>query len=533
MENLILKTALFSSILLFPAAWASAALPGVTLLPHGIVEVRAGVRDQWRQVSSRTEMVPGYDIRTTKTSTAELEFSDGSRILLSPGALFTVEQTDSREARFRLDSGKLKAYVAGLFSSRLKIRTPTAVASVRGTEFEMSAEPQGDTSLSVAEGHLEVSDSAGRTAVITSEETLNVGKNGLEQPRTVALTDDRARDAARPIAVAMETARDRTRAMLEDLRGRELKANEAQLGKDVIDAFGKRVRLEEYLLRPAANEFKLVFLSKREDRLDWGHLIERFNSKIPDDLTQVAGIVAQTYFSRTMPSNWLKYFEVYLTNTKDSIRETVTLGAPTAINFTGYGAAVGTRYYPSSIDYVQTLGGPGVPGGSKVIFQQQQDFNSSFAGQVTFTQKLLDASGNLTTYAHFRFDPSNTAAVADIQTGGCGSSCYPDDAVGGGFDPTTTDSFPNGPNRADFLRSTRYADGTVVSVEKILVGNDGKILDFANPNADTFNQAGSYNLEIVAKSSLFQGRKIDVLIAPEILAQKKMGTTDPANLQPR
>jgi len=64
------------------------------------------------------------------------------------------------------------------------------------------------------------------------------------------------------------------------------------------------------------------------------------------------------------------------------------------------------------------------------------------------------------------------------------------------------------------------------------VRNDGKILDFANIDSDAFNRAGNYNLEIVAKSSLFQGRDIDVLIAPEILSQKKAGTTTPDALQP-
>ena len=110
---------------------------------------------------------------------------------------------------------------------------------------------------------------------------------------------------------------------------------------------------------------------------------------------------------------------------------------------------------------------------------------------------------------------------------------YGDDVVGiAGIDPTTVDSFPSGRGRADFLRETTYASGATVSTEKILVSNDGTIFDFANPGPATFEQAGNWNLEIVARSSFFQGRKIDVVIAPEILTQTKQGKTDPALINP-
>lgn len=499
------------------------AAPGVVLYPKGDVQVRVGGA-AWQTVSAQTELVAGQEVRTTKESAAEIVFSDGSRIILSANAQFLVEKTDRREASFNLSLGKLRAYFSGVFSSRMNIRTPTAVCSVRGTEFEMSAGEK--TEISVDEGHLEVSDNSGHKAVITSEETVTVGASGLEPPQTVGLTDIRAQDAARPMAVAMEMARDQTRAMFEELRNRELKANEAQLGKDIVDAFGQRVRLEEYVLRPASNEFKLLFLSFRKDRFDWGHMIQRFNSKIPDDLTLVRPIVAGTYFSKTQPSNWLKYMEVYLTNTTDALKETITLGAPTLINFSGYGA--GSRYYPASLDYKQMFSGPGVPGGTITQFQLSQVFLSN---NFFITQKVIDNTGALSTLVHVTLDPSNSVHVARGY-----SAIFADDKLGDPtITPTTSSAFPSGAGKADLLARSDYTDGSFVSTEKILVTNDGKIIDFNNPTADSFNKEGNINLEIVAKSSYFQGRKIDVMIAPEILAQKKNGTTsasDPNNFKP-
>ncbi|MBI5243106.1 MAG: FecR domain-containing protein [Elusimicrobia bacterium] len=533
METLkVTAHAVWAALFLAQAAWA-AAPSAVILVPRGSVDMRASASDKWAPVAGRTELGQGYEVRTRANAAAELTLSDGSKVALGPSSVFTLETLDRRESLFNLAAGKLRAFISGFASSRVRVRTPTAVASVRGTEFELSSS-QGLSEMSVAEGHLEVQDNAGHNAVLTSEETLSVRPEGMDKPKLVSLKDERARDAARPIAVAMEMARDQTRSMLEDMRNRELKANEAQLGKDVIDAFGNRVRIEEYLLRPAANEFKLLFLSFRDNRFDWGHLIERFKYKIPDDLTQVAAIIAGSYFSRTMPSNWIKYIEAYLTNTVDAVRETITYGDPVAINFSGFGAGIGTRYYPASIDYVQTLMGPGIAGGSKVMFQLTQDYGTSTVGQMSWRQQVRNAGDVLTTYAHLRVDPTNAAAVANLNGGdGCGSGCYLDDAVGLGFDPDTRTAFPSGPGKADFLSSTKYANGDTVSVEKLLVSNDGEVFDFRNPTSDTFTKEGNYNLEIVVNSSLFQGRKIDVLIAPEILSATKQGKTDSTKFTPR
>lgn len=512
------------------------AAPGIQLIPTGAVEVRAGPQDAWAAVSVPTALQAGQEVRTGGDASAEINFSDGSKVRLAPHTNFNVDQAESAESRFTLVRGKIQAAFAGLFSSRVRLRTPMAICAVRGTVFEMSADDK-DTAISMAEGLLEVVDNKGRNAVVSSEETLKIGAEGMGKPHLLSLTDTRALEAVRPTVVHQEMARDQTRAMVEELRNRELKANEAQLGKDVIDAFGRRVRLEEYLLRPAANEFKLIFLSFREDRLDWGHLIERFKNRIPDDLSQLANVVSGTFLSPTPPTNWLKYFEVYLTNRIDAIKETVAFGDPTLINFSGYNAAMGSRYYPASMDYVQTLSGPGVPGGSRIQFQLLQDYRVG-TGLLEWTQKVRNNVGALDVLAHVDINPANPNALnnlnAELCTGGAsGCTIYADDKFGNvTIDPgNATVSFPSGPGKADFLVRSNYRDGSFLSSEKILVSNDGKILDFTNANADTFNQEGKYNLEIVVKSNLFQGRNIDVLIAPEILSQKKKGTTAPDALK--
>ena len=524
-----------------PAALALAlaaparALPAgpIRLIPNGSVDVRATQGAQWRPVTGPETVSAGQEIRTHREATAELDFSDGSKVLINSFSIFSIDQTNAKEQSFSLKLGKIRAAFAGLLSSRVTIHTPTAVAAVRGTVFDVGVEG-ANTQVTMAEGVLEVTDTKGKQAVITSEETMRIGENGLERPHMLSLNDPGSLQAVRPYAVHQEMARDATRTMLEDLRNRELKANEAQLGKDVVDAFGRRVRLEEYLLRPDAKSFEILFLNHRQDRFDWGHFVETFHGPIPNDLSQIPAIVASGFLAANQPTNWLKSFEFYATNTIDADKEKLTLGDPTLINFAGYNGGVAKMlWYPSSVDFTQTLIGPGVPGGSRDQFVQHQDWNTTASGQFFWQQNVQPTAGVNTdiSFANAgsvldtngvmffgRLDPTSQASV---NAGGI-------TATGALYAATNSvDLTPSGPNNADLRRTTTYPDGSTVGVEKFLISNEGKILDFSNPQSDIFNHDGTYNLEINIQSSLFQGRDIDVLVAPEILRQKKADSSTP------
>ncbi len=512
---------------------------GIVLVPKGTVEARASGSASWVPVSRDVRLKEGDEVRTSGGATADVYFSDGSRFRIGRDSHFAVGSTGRKRTALSLLYGRLRAAVAGYFSSRVEVRTPSAVCAVRGTEFDVQVARNGDTSMNVDEGLVEVSDGKGKTAVVSSEEAIKVTQAGMSMPQLVSLRDDRAEAAARPMAVIHDTARQRTRTMLEELRNRQLKANEAELGKDAIDAFGHRVRLEEYLLRPSDKEFKLLFLSKREEasRLDWGQIDEQFHAAIPDDISKVGDIISGMYFSKTAPTNWMKYFEVYLTNTVDSVKETIDFTQPVAINFSGYtGVANDFRYYPGSIDWKQILSGPGValaqgagtnaPGlnaDERMQFEQKQDWNQTYANNITFTQSVVDASGAMAEMYQVALNP---ALSASVQAAEAGAYTYWNSNI----DPTQLtpayNSYPSGPDKADLYGESVYADGSTLSVRKMLVSNEGDILSIpGNAAPATFLKEGSYNLEEVVGSSLFQGRDIDVLLAPEILNQKNNATT--------
>jgi hypothetical protein len=536
--DILARRLTLASVLAALAAVSASAAGLIRLVPNGSVDVRAAAGASWRPVGGEETITAGMEVRTHRSSTAQLKFEDGSVVQINSYSIFAVDKTDTQETSFSLKLGKIRAAFAGLLSSRVNIRTPTAVCAVRGTVFDIGVDGK-DTQVTMAEGVLEVKDNNGKQAVVTSEETIRIGEHGMEKPRMLALNDPGSLRAVRPYQVHQEMGRDSTRRMLEDLRNRELKANEAQLGKDVVDAFGRRVRLEEYLLRPDTQSFEVLFLSKRQDRFDWGHLIEQFNAPIPNDLSQVPAIVAGSIFAVNQPSNYLKSMEFYATNTIDAEKEVIALGAPTQINFAGYNAGTALNlWYPSSIDFTQTLYGPGVPGGSRIQFQQHQDYGTTSAGLFTWTQSVINNVGVLASLDQFQLNPASTVDVAATGCGLGGDVCFDNsppalNALGGlgngafvgMLAPAIT--YPNGANKADLFQQTTYADGSTVAVEKFLISNDGKILDFSNPTSSIFSNNGDYNLEINIKSNLYQGRDIDVLIAPQILSTKGTATKTP------
>ena len=190
---------------------------------------------------------------------------------------------------------------------------------------------------------------------------------------------------------------------------------------------------------------------------------------------------------------------------------------------------------PGSIDYRQILSGPGVAAAAgagslvgtgltslasdeRMQFRQTQDWNTSNAGKFTWMQKVVNGSGVLANMWGVTLDPTSAVDIGNL-----GTQTFYDPAIDPG-DATVT--YPSGPGMADFRAFSTYADGSTVGSRKLLVSNEGDILRIPGPASEsTFLKEGSFNLEMVIDSSLFQGRNIDVLFAPEILTQKKDATT--------
>jgi hypothetical protein len=129
------------------AAPGSAELKAVT----GRVEIQKKGQSQWTAAAVGAKLVEGDSLRAWARSSARLDLLDGSTILLAENSRLVVgklefdQQNQTREALFHLAVGKLRAIVSQAAISLVKARqsnfaisTQTAVAAVRGTDFEVT-----------------------------------------------------------------------------------------------------------------------------------------------------------------------------------------------------------------------------------------------------------------------------------------------------------------------------------------------------------------------------------------------------------
>jgi len=83
----------------------------------------------------------GYTIRTAKNGKCEIIFKDKSVIFISENSEIKIDKTliqdENRDFSLNFLSGKILFFVQRILNSNYKIKTPTAVCAVRGTDFSI------------------------------------------------------------------------------------------------------------------------------------------------------------------------------------------------------------------------------------------------------------------------------------------------------------------------------------------------------------------------------------------------------------
>jgi hypothetical protein len=164
---------LLPSTAVFAQAGAKRTVPGQAVATIAALEGEVTLERKAKvtPLAVDAELFEGDRIRTSADGRAEIALKDGSRLTLTALGNLTVSRylvspkQNKREAGFELLSGRLRAFVskfaASIDESVWQVRTPTAVAGVRGTEFfvlvddgEGGGEP--GTDIVVEEGEVEV-----------------------------------------------------------------------------------------------------------------------------------------------------------------------------------------------------------------------------------------------------------------------------------------------------------------------------------------------------------------------------------------
>ncbi len=127
---------------------------------------KKGVSDEnYKTVILNDKLLIGDEIRTSNEGKVKILFVDDSIVHISPKSKFSVEKysvdqkNQQRAVSLKLVSGKMRSWVHSVFNkqSTFELYTPTATVGVRGTEFIISIDEEGNsTEIGVIDGLVSV-----------------------------------------------------------------------------------------------------------------------------------------------------------------------------------------------------------------------------------------------------------------------------------------------------------------------------------------------------------------------------------------
>ena len=171
--------------LLLPAA-AAAQQQNVALVHRLLLDQRAAViRGNATQAATTGQRLNNGDqVATSENTRAAIRFTDdGSMVRLNPNSVLNVRTEGDREAltkTLELEFGELWARVTeqrGTF----QVQTPSGVAAVKGTEFIVRVDAQGNTTVLTLEGAVDFFNGAGTVEVSAGNQAQAAGANALAQ----------------------------------------------------------------------------------------------------------------------------------------------------------------------------------------------------------------------------------------------------------------------------------------------------------------------------------------------------------------
>lgn len=132
-----------------------------------LAHVEGEVTSKGQPLQAGAKLAPGDDFKTGKNGYVKIKLADGSTLDLKPGSDLSIEGVrksplaPAADAQFLLKTGRVEASVAkrNPGGARFEVRTPIAVAAVRGTQFRVTADEANRSANSeVIEGEVQVND---------------------------------------------------------------------------------------------------------------------------------------------------------------------------------------------------------------------------------------------------------------------------------------------------------------------------------------------------------------------------------------
>lgn len=482
----------------------------------GTARVRRPNTPSWNEVPVNYVLSSGDEVKTDRSSRVTISFDDSSRVEIGPNSSYLLEETKAASSRMALNFGSLKAWVTKASSRRFAVRTPTAVCSVRGTEFGVNVGQDGRTSVSLFEGQLGVQDNKGNEVLLNPGDRIDVSLSGLgkKENQESKKKDESSSDRA---AVKKEVGLEMNKEQILAAASEEIKSALYQQGKVMTDVNGNRVRIEEYILRPTPTSFKFVVLNERPDRFDYFFRTGQFNTTLPDDLStalrQLPGCIgsACTWF--------LTGYQTAYSNTTDVVLETVSNGHQVDVNNNGVaGDEVAFSFDTNTNSFVQLPGvtncvknGVCADGGTAFFSTLFDTYNLAFNGvtHTGWTGANIQSMGHNFTGAGDQRTMNNVVSIV------ASPNCATIDECTGNREPGLFHD----------IIYRKNAGGTIWDkFDTYVIDDNGKVSshsDFANLTTGAQFKARllDFNYQQIITASEFGGRKIDLVFEPKILMQ--------------
>jgi predicted Zn-dependent protease len=159
------------------AARAETIAGAATLIDlQGKVEYRADPAAAWQAAAMNLKLAPGQGIRTGKNAKAALLLSDRTQVRLNENTVIDIVAAEATprgagQTKFRQMAGR--AWVQSKTPPKtLEWQTPTAIAGIRGTDWEMAVAEDGKSTLSVFSGAIAFGNEHGKLEVAANEQAV-------------------------------------------------------------------------------------------------------------------------------------------------------------------------------------------------------------------------------------------------------------------------------------------------------------------------------------------------------------------------
>jgi Flp pilus assembly protein TadD len=173
------RALVLAAVLAFAGA-ASAAGPAAEISSiDGKGEMREAQQPAWRAAVVKQSLFPGNFVRTLDGSKMAIVFADRTQMRLSPNSQMQIKEVATAAGEktvvdFRAGRGWMQSKTT---PTGLTVQTPSALAAIRGTDWEIAVDDSGRATLSVFSGEVEFYNDQGRVLVAANEQaSAEIGK---------------------------------------------------------------------------------------------------------------------------------------------------------------------------------------------------------------------------------------------------------------------------------------------------------------------------------------------------------------------